>query len=68
MKLDHDSKYLSETLSGDTTHHDYRNSGIEIYKESALYLAEKGYFVIRMGKMVDAAWNFLKNLAMPRCF
>ena len=48
-----DSKYKSQIApESDYSYHDYRDSDIDTYNESALYLAEKGYWVIRMGKMV----------------
>jgi putative glycosyltransferase (TIGR04372 family) len=45
-----DSEYLSNK---DYSCHDYRNSDSDTYNESALYLAEKGYWVMRMGKKVS---------------
>jgi putative glycosyltransferase (TIGR04372 family) len=48
-----DSNYLKiHKPNADTSYHDYRNVDINHYKKAALYLAEKGYFVIRMGKHV----------------
>ena len=48
-----DSAYLNtEPLfkRGNWDYHNYRNSDIDTYKEAALALAEKGYWVFRMGK------------------
>lgn len=48
-----DSEYLKRHLPNhDWSYHDYRNVDIENYKKAALFLAEKGYYVIRMGKYV----------------
>ena len=37
----------------DWSYHDYRNSDIDTYEDAALALAEKGYWVLRMGKVVN---------------
>lgn len=44
-----DSAYLN---SASYDYHNYRDSDIETYKKAALALAEKGYWVFRMGKVV----------------
>jgi putative glycosyltransferase (TIGR04372 family) len=36
----------------DWSYHNYRDTGIETFKEAAIYMADKDYFVIRMGKSV----------------
>ncbi len=38
--------------SVDWSHHDYRDSDITTFKNAAVALAEKGYWVLRMGKIV----------------
>ena len=56
--LDRDSNYLKiHKPTVDCSYHDYRNVNIDTYKESALYLAEKGYYVIRMGKYAEKKFN-----------
>lgn len=53
-----DSVYLSEFLSGsDWSYHDYRDCHIENFSKAALFLANKGYYVIRMGKAVSSTWD-----------
>lgn len=48
-----DSLYLEKLFPGaNWRYHDYRNADIMSYKKAALFLAEKGYAVIRMGKWV----------------
>ena len=48
-----DSSYLTYWYSKpESDHYSHRNSDISNYKKAALYLAEKGYFVLRMGKIV----------------
>lgn len=43
-----DSSYLKGT-----GYHDYRDSDIDSYEEASLAMAEKGYWVFRMGKVVE---------------
>src|SRR3990167_1221602 len=53
-----DSGYLkTEYPNNDWSYHDHRNASIENYKKAALYLAEHGYYVIRMGKYVEKKFN-----------
>jgi putative glycosyltransferase (TIGR04372 family) len=50
-----DSAYkekLQKWGNRDWSYHNYRDSDIDTYNETALTLAEKGYWVFRMGKMV----------------
>ena len=51
-----DSAYKEKHQSwhgSDWSRHDYRNSDIDTYEEAALALAEKDYWVFRMGKAVN---------------
>ena len=41
----------------DWTYHSYRNSKIDCYKKAAVELAEKGYWVFRMGKAVEEVFD-----------
>ena len=53
-----DSAYLSEHLpSIDWSYHNYRDSDIQNYVMTAEELADRGYFVIRMGAKVNKAIN-----------
>jgi putative glycosyltransferase (TIGR04372 family) len=55
-----DSAYLEQTQGGrDWSYHNFRDTCIEDYEEAALALAEKGYWVLRMGKAVQK--KFLVN-------
>ena len=48
-----DSNYLNTYLPGqDWSHHDIRNASVANYSKAALYLAELGYYVVRVGKYV----------------
>ena len=48
-----DSLYLERLFPEDNwRYHDHRNADVMTYKKVALFLAEKGYYVIRMGKWV----------------
>ena len=47
-----DSAYLDHHLPGDWSYHDYRDSTIGNYVLAAEALAERGYYVIRMGAKV----------------
>ena len=51
-----DSAYL-KTPNDIFNYHNYRDSDIDTYKEAALSLADKGYWVFRMGKTVHKAFN-----------
>ena|SRR3990167_7795222 len=51
--LGRDGNYLKQYLPDtDWSYHDYRDFSIQTYKKMALFLAEAGYYVIRMGKDV----------------
>ena len=52
-----DSAYLSSNTSRDFSYHDYRDSDISSYKKTAKALADKGYWVFRMGKVVKDPFN-----------
>lgn len=48
-----DSLYLDKHMpKNNWSYHDYRDVSVENYKKAALFLAEKGYYVLRMGKVV----------------
>ncbi len=48
-----DSAYLNTYMpSTDWSYHDSRDADINSYQLAASYLAEKGYYVVRMGKVV----------------
>lgn len=48
-----DSAYLDKYLSGnDWSYHSYRDCDIQNFAQSALFLAERGYYILRMGKVV----------------
>jgi putative glycosyltransferase (TIGR04372 family) len=59
-----DSKYLKHISPNGFSHHDYRDSDIDTYNDSAIYLAEKGYWVFRMGKAVHKPFNVDHPLIM----
>lgn len=53
-----DSAYLNrEYPENDWSYHDHRNADISSYKKAALYLAEKGYYVLRLGKYVEKKFD-----------
>jgi len=53
-----DQTYLSTHLSDkDWSYHSFRNSSINTYRSAATELANRGYFVIRMGKYVTERFN-----------
>lgn len=68
-----DSAYLDAHLSNDWSYHNYRDSVIQNYVLAAGELADRGYFVIRMGakvlepitsphpRVVDYATNGMRN-------
>lgn len=48
-----DSSYLDQlSFHSDCAYHNYRDSDIDTYEKAALALAEKGYWIFRMGKVV----------------
>ena len=53
-----DAGYLQSHLPKmDWSYHDYRNVDVSNYYKSAQFLAEQGYYVIRMGKNVQSKFN-----------
>jgi len=52
-----DSAYLNHIYQKSTEYHNYRDSDVQNYVLAAEELAEKGFFVIRMGAKVNAALN-----------
>lgn len=53
-----DMAYLNAYLPGnDWSYHSYRDCHIKNFYKAALFLAKKGYFVIRMGKEVDQSFE-----------
>ncbi|PIZ04854.1 MAG: hypothetical protein COY58_02020 [Gammaproteobacteria bacterium CG_4_10_14_0_8_um_filter_38_16] len=53
-----DSGYLNNYYPGhDWRYHDHRDADIAAYKKAALYLADKGYYVLRMGKYVNKKFD-----------
>ena len=52
-----DDAYLTSHLRGDFSYHNYRDSDVQNYVRAAEELADRGYFVIRMGARVRAAIN-----------
>ena len=52
-----DSAYLESYQRKDWSYHNYRDVNIQNFKLAAETLADKGYFVIRMGSIVRAALN-----------
>lgn len=50
-----DSMYLRATEpQSDYSYHDFRNSDIQNYREAAVALMDKGYYVLRMGRFVES--------------
>ena len=53
-----DSGYLKNQYpENNWSYHDHRNADILNYEKAALYLANKGYYVLRMGKFVNKAFE-----------
>lgn len=53
-----DDAYMKKTFpDNNISHHEIRNVDIQNYKKAALYLAEKGYYVFRMGKHVEKSFE-----------
>lgn len=53
-----DSAYLKTYFPNrDWSYHDYRDCHIENFEKAALFLANQGFFVLRMGKAVSKAFN-----------
>lgn len=49
-----DSQYLKKHIpDNDWSYHEIRDADIQNYATAAKFLAEKGYFVVRMGKFVE---------------
>jgi len=49
-------KYQNSNNRIDWSKHNYRDSDIDTYKEAALALVDKGYWIFRMGKVVNDAF------------
>ena len=52
-----DGAYLSKMFDRDFSYHDYRDSDIRTYEKCAKSLAEKGYWVFRMGNEVEEEFD-----------
>lgn len=52
-----DSKYLDATLGGRWSYHDYRDYDIESMRAAAEELTERGYYVLRVGSIVEDSLN-----------
>lgn len=53
-----DSAYLNAHLPGlDWSYHNFRDVDVDTFKLTALFLAEKGYYVVRMGKVVEKKFD-----------
>ncbi|WP_432738096.1 TIGR04372 family glycosyltransferase [Maridesulfovibrio sp. FT414] len=53
-----DNAYLKSHLKGkDWSYHDFRDSDIDTYKDAALALAERGYYVLRMGAVTEKTFE-----------
>ncbi len=53
-----DHGYMNKEFPGhDYSYHTIRNADVQTYQKAALYLAEKGYYVLRMGKHVQYAFE-----------
>ena len=55
-----DKAYKNARLDGrnrDWSYHNYRDSDIKTYEDAALALADKGYWVFRMGKIVQESFK-----------
>lgn len=52
--INRDPMFLRATEPGqDYSYHDFRNSSIQNYREAAVALIDRGYYVIRMGRFVE---------------
>ena len=68
-----DSAYLAELYKDSYNYHNYRNVDIQNFALVAYELAERGFYVIRMGvkvskafmvdhpKVIDYAWNGMRS-------
>ncbi|OGZ61526.1 MAG: hypothetical protein A3H51_01440 [Candidatus Spechtbacteria bacterium RIFCSPLOWO2_02_FULL_38_8] len=53
-----DAAYLNQYLAvRDWSYHFHRNADIDNFSKAALFLAEKGYYVLRMGKAVEKKFS-----------
>lgn len=53
-----DAKYYSNRMYGDMSNKTlFRNANIDNYNQSALFLANNGYYVIRMGSVVENSFK-----------
>jgi putative glycosyltransferase (TIGR04372 family) len=52
-----DSAYLTSLYGSRQSQHDFRDASIEKFNKSALWLVDHGYYVIRMGNLVNEHWT-----------
>lgn len=52
-----DSTYLKKQSKVDFSYHDYRDADVDNYRKAALMLVDRGYYVIRMGAVVEKPFN-----------
>ncbi len=63
-----DNEYFSRKFpEKDLSHHDLRNCDIQKFIPSTRFLNEKGYFVIRMGRLVKEEMNYKHNNYFEYC-
>lgn len=56
--LGRDPAYLKKHMpNADFSYHDLRNVNLDNYKMAARFLAENGYYVVRMGKHVESTFD-----------
>lgn len=67
--LSRDKKVVKYNKGKDLTYHDYRDCDIDKFKSSVEWLLEKGFFVIRMGKIMKKPLGIKHNyfLDYPFC-
>jgi putative glycosyltransferase (TIGR04372 family) len=54
-----DSAYLKKVYPGtDWSYHNYRNLDIDVFEESVKLLVDKGYYVVRVGNIVEKPISF----------
>jgi len=54
-----DSAYLKKTYpQKDWSYHDFRNLDIDVFESSVKYLIDSGYYVIRVGSIVEKPMSF----------
>ncbi|HLB43569.1 MAG TPA: TIGR04372 family glycosyltransferase [Gammaproteobacteria bacterium] len=59
-----DSKYLQIQMNNDGSYDRYRDANIVNYNEAITLLTNKGYYVVRMGKVVDKKLDLKNNLVI----